>query len=456
MNKKMFLSICAAACLSGVMAQPKMASVSGHTTRAVKEPVKLFTITHGRLEEIASSKVDVAGQFGFLFYPAKESFYVIGIGTAQTAMHKYSFYFKPGDELNVDINDSSYTLAGKNTSENKALANWHDRSFAVEQPSIYSMKVHETYKEFFPKFETYVAGLSSWKPLPTANKRFDAAFAQARELDVLSYALGFVTSPNTVFPTAADYTPYYRSLKIENYTNNGRLLEYPFGIRVLSTLQMAPAIIAGTKFNVELDTIAPLVKNDTLRGELVLQNANRLKTYLGYAEMTKTYGKYIITDDQKARAAEVEAKLAKAASKPGQTAINFTYPNLDGKMTSLTDFKGKVVLVDVWATWCGPCKQEIPHLKKMEEEMRGTDVVFMSVSVDEEKDHQKWKDFIAKEELKGVQLFAAGWSAIAKNYDIKGIPRFMVFDKQGNIVTIDAPRPSGKELKLLLESELKK
>lgn len=80
----------------------------------------------------------------------------------------------------------------------------------------------------------------------------------------------------------------------------------------------------------------------------------------------------------------------------------------------------------------------------------------MSVSVDEVKDHQKWKDFVAAEQLKGVQLFAAGWSDIAKNYDIKAIPRFMVFDKKGNIVSVDAPRPSGKELKLLLEAELKK
>ncbi|MGN6510817.1 MAG: TlpA family protein disulfide reductase, partial [Chitinophaga sp.] len=140
----------------------------------------------------------------------------------------------------------------------------------------------------------------------------------------------------------------------------------------------------------------------------------------------------------------------------GGPAVDFTYPDLKGKQTSLSDFKGKVVLVDVWATWCGPCKGEIPHLKKLEKEMHGTDVVFMSVSVDVEKDHQKWKDFVASEELGGVQLFASGWSDIAKFYNIKGIPRFMVFDKKGNIVSTDAPRPSSKELKLLLESEAKK
>ncbi|HEY8387789.1 MAG TPA: hypothetical protein VIK74_04255 [Parasegetibacter sp.] len=60
------------------------------------------------------------------------------------------------------------------------------------------------------------------------------------------------------------------------------------------------------------------------------------------------------------------------------------------------------------------------------------------------------------EDLKGVQLFASGWSDIAKFCNITGIPRFMVFDKQGRIITINSPRPSNPELKLLLEQELKK
>src|SRR5690606_23739996 len=119
----------------------------------------------------------------------------------------------------------------------------------------------------------------------------------------------------------------------------------------------------------------------------------------------------------------------------------FTYPDLNGKMVSLTDFKGKVVLVDVWATWCGPCKAEIPALKKMEEELRAKDIVLLSVSVDEEKDKQKWKDFVKDENLTGVQVFASGWSDIAKFYKITGIPRFMVFDKKGNIVSTNSPRP---------------
>ena len=69
---------------------------------------------------------------------------------------------------------------------------------------------------------------------------------------------------------------------------------------------------------------------------------------------------------------------------------------------------------------------------------------------------EKWLDFIKTEGLKGVQLLAGGWSKITKDYKITGIPRFMVFDKKGNIVSVDAPRPSSPELKKMLENELKK
>ena len=151
---------------------------------------------------------------------------------------------------------------------------------------------------------------------------------------------------------------------------------------------------------------------------------------------------------------ELSAKLY--VGNKGDKAANFTYPDRNGKMVSLSDFKGKIVVVDVWATWCGPCREEIPALIKLEKEMHGKEVVFIGVSVDEKKDHQKWLEVLDKEGLEGVQLFADGWSQIVKDYKIKGIPRFMVFDREGNVIMIDAPRPSEPALKALLERELDK
>mgnify|MGYP002556833638 CR=1 FL=1 len=203
------------------------------------------------------------------------------------------------------------------------------------------------------------------------------------------------------------------------------------------------------------NVIAGFVVKNATDFEYVVNNSFRsFKSYDQYLNAMEKFGKYLVTPSLKMRAEAVGTKLYD--TKAGGQAADFTYPDVDGKMVSLSDFKGKVVLVDVWATWCGPCRQQIPYLKKLEEEMHGTDVVFVGVSVDESKDKQKWLDFIKTEGLKGVQLLAGGWSKITKDYKITGIPRFMVFDKKGNIVSVDAPRPSSPELKKMLENELKK
>jgi len=130
------------------------------------------------------------------------------------------------------------------------------------------------------------------------------------------------------------------------------------------------------------------------------------------------------------------------------------YENNAGGKTSLDDLKGKYVYIDVWATWCGPCLAEIPYLKEVEKAYHGKNIEFVSLSIDEPKDYDKWKTMIKEKELGGIQLLAdkAWQSEFVKNYRISGIPRFILIDPKGNIITPDAPRPSKKELKELFKS----
>ena len=140
--------------------------------------------------------------------------------------------------------------------------------------------------------------------------------------------------------------------------------------------------------------------------------------------------------------------------KPGEAAIDFTYPDRNGNKFALSDFKGKLVYVDVWATWCGPCVREIPHLIKLEKDYHNKDIVFLSVSVDDNK--EAWEKMLEEYNLGGVQLIGdKGWqTTIMQSYAIDGIPRFMLFNKEGNIISLMAPRPSSEDIRILIDQYL--
>lgn len=136
------------------------------------------------------------------------------------------------------------------------------------------------------------------------------------------------------------------------------------------------------------------------------------------------------------------------------------YENFEGGTTSLKNFRGKYVYIDIWATWCGPCKLEIPFLKELEERFHDRNIEFVSISVDDdrrsgtmEKAKTAWKTMVAEKNLTGVQLFTgSGLKAdFIKAYKINSIPRFILIDPKGNIVDADAPRPSSAKITELLK-----
>jgi thiol-disulfide isomerase/thioredoxin len=140
------------------------------------------------------------------------------------------------------------------------------------------------------------------------------------------------------------------------------------------------------------------------------------------------------------------------------------YENYNGGTTSLSDLKGKNVYVDVWATWCGPCKAEIPSLKELEHDYEGKNIAFVSMSIDDDRSHGgswdqakiDWKEMVADKELGGIQIYAPkGWqSQFVRDYKINGIPRFILIDTEGKIVDANAPRPSSEKIRVALDGLL--
>jgi thiol-disulfide isomerase/thioredoxin len=137
---------------------------------------------------------------------------------------------------------------------------------------------------------------------------------------------------------------------------------------------------------------------------------------------------------------------------PGQPAPDVMVTDPTGKRFHLSDFRGKAVYLDIWATWCGPCLREIPAMEKLVDEMAGADVVFLSISVDV--NEAAWKKMVADKDMKGLHGISPGDfnAPIAKAYQVNGIPRYVLIDKEGKIANSNAPRPADvkQELEALL------
>ena len=101
---------------------------------------------------------------------------------------------------------------------------------------------------------------------------------------------------------------------------------------------------------------------------------------------------------------------------------------LDGTRFNLDEMGGRVVLIDFWATWCGPCNEELPHIKKIAKEFAGQPLVIISVSWDS--DETKWKNFIDQHEMTWVQYRDADHS-ISNAFGVKSIPHYFTIDSDG-------------------------
>lgn len=133
-----------------------------------------------------------------------------------------------------------------------------------------------------------------------------------------------------------------------------------------------------------------------------------------------------------------------------------TLETTDGKTLKLSSLYGKLTYIDMWATWCGPCCKEIPHLEKVVEKYKGNDKVqFISISIDSNK--QAWLNKLQKDNPAWAQYLMPQQDAdkLMSLMGINGIPRFILIDPQGNVIFPDAKRPSDPELLQDIDDNIK-
>ena len=117
--------------------------------------------------------------------------------------------------------------------------------------------------------------------------------------------------------------------------------------------------------------------------------------------------------------------------------------------------KGKLLFIDIWATYCPDCRKELPALETLQEDYKTEPITFVSISVD--RDKEAWKAMVKEKKLRGIHLYASPEikELFKELYDLRSIPRYMLIDEKGNIINANLPMPSDKNLKELITATLR-
>ena len=369
-------------------------------------------------------------------------------------------YVTPGSKISISI-DSTFSFSGTDAGINSYLYEAYLDDQEREEKEFNNHERVFTKKEVdYVKYRDAIktAKLNKLTKLPAGTEEFQNFHKKDIEYqyqyDVARYPNYHSYYFNNYKPTSI-ITNFYKDVDLDNET----YAQHYSGYRSLVDLILDKHVerledSIPNPLDAHLTVLeniqSPTILNDRLIKTLYYFTVNEKNMedvwnrMLSLAKLNKT--KEAITQHY-----EVISQL-----KPGTLAPNFDFENYSGSKTKLTDLKGKYVYIDIWATWCAPCIKEIPYLKKLEEEFSNSKIEFVSVSVDDQRFYDTWREMVKNKELGGIQLIAdSGWNSdIIGNYGIQGLPHFILIDDKGKIVSAKAEQPSNPNLKAKLRTFL--
>jgi thiol-disulfide isomerase/thioredoxin len=401
--------------------------------------------------------INKTGTFSDTLHLKKDGFYQLYIGREQTGI-----YLEKGKNLSVNLNadqfDESLKYSGDLANINNFLAQkylWNEKHvnfkdlFTLNEKDFQN-QLNQDQTSLDSLFMAHKIKDVDFKKMLEKEDKYSRAALIENYKDAHRYYTG-----NQNFQVSDDF---YDGLKDINYADT---LAYRNSMAYRSLLE--------THFNrlVNDETHATDNNNQTVlylkKVDAVLPDGyakdDLMHSYLRFGlkpdgTLDEAYSIYKNSNPNPENLAQVTERYNKLeAITQGKPSPTFDYENHKGGKTSLADLKGKYVYIDVWATWCAPCLREIPSLQKVEHDYEGKNISFVSISIDMPKDHGKWDKMVAERNLGGTQLMADNnWkSKFVEDYAINGIPRFILLDPEGNIVSADAPRPSDPELRKMLD-----
>lgn len=365
----------------------------------------------------------------------------------------YPLYLADGDSLDLTVRDGNIAFRGKLSPENQFIAKWfgilkelRTLDYTMEGRKVTPARYREVLDSIAPLAGHLLENIN------TGNAKFDAEMKVLMPF-YLQYDALMIFQNGIYYSKKAEYPQYLRNL-FEHYKYDSMDVwnHFVMPTDLLINYSFGRETVYNFKQGVTAPMMMDLIQDDSLRAHFGLEALRRGYFFDQTDQVMKKYA-YCFTDKKMAEEKD-KLLIQYHVNQPGNDWVDFTYEDVNGKKRSLSDFIGKVVVVDVWATWCGPCKRELPHLEELEKQMKGKKVAFVSLSVDT--DRQAWMKFVKERKLSGNQLISFNKGPITEAYKVNAVPRFMVFSKKGKTVSTDAPRPTTPDLKKMIEQELAK
>lgn len=357
-------------------------------------------------------------------------------------------YLTPGDDLTVKIDNSDPNkgeFSGKGSEANLYLraTPFPKAGSYMEAGKNAKLIAKETIEFILAKAESRKKDLAALKGVTAEFKRLEAARIKADTINSLFGGRISFYRPKISADALKVYEAEYQTLSDEAINNlNKDFVDFSL-MKLVVYRDIAEKLVPG-----------PTQQND----------AAKIKDWFTASSlidaMTKT------SDKDKLRkfgtdVANIKTIQYKNAVKlrldellkfgKGDPAINFIAVDLDGKPVALESLKGKVIYLDLWATWCGPCMQEMPQFEKLKQKYKDKNIAFVSLSIDE--NTGIWKKNVADRKADGIQWFISRNKLL--DYNVVTIPRTIIIDRLFKIADLNAPMPSSKMTEKIIDELLK-
>lgn len=421
----------------------------------------LYQLKDGAAVSLGFKRPDANGNCNFNV-DVKEGVYFFKKAGGKGHGFEYTIYLKAGEQKQVDfyiagnsLNYDSCVIA-KSNGETKYLQTWLN---AMNEYSRSVANKPELGRSDYAQFEQFTA--SFLKSIKTNNTYFNAWLRDKVDTDLKYLRAGNyfgLGRLNGVCDSALSAQAFYKPLLDKKMINDVRLLRSEHGMELLDY------VFGYWKFN-ETTTKQKVVdnyfspenaaeiENNVIKAAFLLHKMPGIKEYEHFVKYVEPYKNIFVSQEQKAAYDKLYNELGPFAK--GAQGYNFELKDVNDKTYTLNGFKGKVVVIDVWAMWCAPCLHEKPIMEKIAEGYKDrNDIVFIGMSVDGYAKKEAWKGFVKKNAFTSIELLSQFDESLFKFYKISGIPRFLIFDREGKIITVDAPTPSNPDFKKIVDAAL--